>query len=219
MLGRIPEPFALPSEHETVMTSSAVSPPTDSSQHESLLEDRLRRLEDAVVSMQDTRLMEERLVERVVARMASNGQRAFPIATSSGSSGILLEASRLLLPQPLSSETIHPPELNATRTIPPGREPPPPRPSPWFVVDLVQEFRTIVAMYTDYRYRPTWTGRVVPLGCALAAVISWFCVGFAPLIGGILERGILILLSFVAYKALSREATRYREMFSRPYGI
>src|SRR5438105_2383035 len=64
------------------------------------LEQRVHRLEDAVAAMQDTRSLEERLVERGAGRINGNATAA---ATTTG---IIIEAGRHLLPAAL--EGLHP---------------------------------------------------------------------------------------------------------------
>jgi hypothetical protein len=49
-------------------------------------------------------------------------------------------------------------------------------------------------------------------------VLSWFFLSGMPLIGHLLDRLIDLLVAFVAYKALGREAQRYEATVPPPAG-
>src|SRR5580704_15638987 len=66
-------------------------------------ERRIRRLEDAVAAMQDTQLMEDRVVERVVERVDLYPQLP-------ASPGLFAGAARMLLPKTIDA----PPDAAAT---------------------------------------------------------------------------------------------------------
>jgi hypothetical protein len=68
----------------------------------------------------------------------------------------------------------------------------------------------MLRMWGDYRYRMTWSGRIVPLACIVLAVLSFFLIRLIPLVGGIADYVITIVLAAILYKSLSREAQRYR---------
>src|SRR5437762_9248785 len=58
------------------------------------LEQRLRRLEDAVAAIQDTQLMEDRVVERVIQRVDHA-----PFPPLHEGAGVVVTAARMLLPK------------------------------------------------------------------------------------------------------------------------
>lgn len=105
------------------------------------LEPRVRRLEDALAELQDTRALEDRVVGRVVERV-----RAMPAAPAA----IVVEA--------------HPPVA-----VSPLLLPPPVRGVGW-LADLLRELRLMVRMLLDPRYRMSWTARWVVLAAIGLAV-------------------------------------------------
>src|SRR5581483_10101748 len=62
------------------------------------LDQRVRRLEDAVAALQDTHLMEDRVVERVVQRLDHA-----PYALHEPAGGLLVSAARMLLPKTIDA--------------------------------------------------------------------------------------------------------------------
>jgi hypothetical protein len=183
------------------------------------LEARVRRLEDAVTALQDTNLMEQRLLERLRARPEMASPELLP-----GSTGFLLDAGRMLLPRAVEQFTAatepdvpppnpHPPQ--AALLSPPAA---PALPSPkrgWLLMDLVRELRTFLQMYFDYRFHLSWTARFVPLAAAGVFLVSWLLIrNLVLIVGPLLDYAIFLVLVVVTYKVLSREAARYREQMS-----
>jgi hypothetical protein len=165
------------------------------------LEERVRRLEDAVATVQDTRHLEERVAEKVAERLGS--------AANSGqeSAGFLVDAGRRMLPatvEMLGSQLMAvelKPRASAGNSHP-----------SWLLFDAWAEAQTILRMFLDRRYRLSWAARFVlpaALGCML---ISWLFFSSIWIIGPIVDKVMDLALAFVAYKVLSREAQRYREM-------
>jgi hypothetical protein len=166
------------------------------------LESRVRRLEDAVAALQDTRDLEERVVRRVgdCVRRDSHGGR---------DSGLLVSASRQLLPAAL--EVLRPPAVERP-ALPP---PPSGLRGPRFVLDALAELRAIVRMYMDPRHRLSWTAYVVPFALVCLIATSWIWIpGTALLpgtVGTLVMKTVDLILAFVLYKFLSREARWYRD--------
>jgi hypothetical protein len=161
------------------------------------LEQRVHRLEDAVAAMQDTRLLEERVVERMAGRINGNT----PTAAAS-TTGIIIEAGRHLVPAVMegaSSPDIHPAldENSGAR-------------SPWLIMEIYDEFRTIYWMFLDPAYRVSWTGRIAPVAILCVLVMSWWISG--GIIGGLMDKLLGLVLAVIAYKVLTKEARRYRQM-------
>ncbi len=176
----------------------AYPPPHDEHADGEALERRVRRLEDAVAAIQDTQLMEDRVVERVVERVEHIGRQP-------DGSGLLVNAARMLMPR-----TIDAVPADGEAAISPGAAQ-----SPWLVMAVLVELRWMLRMLTDYRYRMSWTGRIVLIVAIVVVLLSWFVLSGLPLVGGILDRVVLILTAIVTYKAMSREVQRYQELMAR----
>jgi hypothetical protein len=182
-----------------------------------VLEQRVRRLEDAIAALQDTQLMEDRVVERVRQRVELHH------AEQPRPAGLFVSAARMLMPKQV--EEVPPDQPHADAGAAPdgptanGAAPPPEATQPgWLLVELYREIRGMVRMFADHRYRMSWTGKAVPLAAILAAVISWLLISGIPLIGGLLDRLVDLTLIVLVYKAMSRELCRYRELLARIYG-
>jgi hypothetical protein len=165
------------------------------------LEDRIRHLEDKVANLEDTRRLEERITERLarrIERKQANTAIKAPVAS-------IAEPPK---PPPLAvaAPPEHPPVI-----VLEGKA----AQRPWLIVDIFTEFRAMLRMFLDGRYRlfyMTWQTKVYPpllLGCLI--VSSWM-VSSIPLVGTILDKVVVLILAFFLYKVLSREAARYREI-------
>jgi hypothetical protein len=175
--------------------------------HVEALEQRVRRLEDAVAAIQDTQLMEDRVVERVCARV----ERA-PFPPLRESAGMVVTAARMLMPKTVDSV----PGDGAAAASADGA--PTDAGRPWMIVGVLNELRWMLRMLTDYRYRMTWTGRSVLVVAIIVCVLSWFMISGLPVVGGLIDRVVLILAAVVTYKAMTREVARYQELMARVYG-
>lgn len=165
------------------------------------LEQRVRRLEDAVATLQDTSQMEERVAERLAGRMGRD--RTTGIQQSANA---LLDAGRHILPVAVSAM-----QAQARVAEEHARAGPKPLRRPWLLFDVFVEGRAMIRMYFDPRYRLSWEACLVPPAVLLLMAASWFWLSGLPLVGLILDRAIDLVLAFVAYKVLSREAQRYLE--------
>lgn len=88
----------------------------------------------------------------------------------------------------------------------------------WVVLDIFNEFRVMLRMVVDPRYRLTWPGRIVPIAVLVLIVLSdfeklafLFPWNLAPGVGYYCNKVFQIALSFVMFKVLEREVDRYRE--------
>jgi hypothetical protein len=167
------------------------------------LEERVRRLEEAVAPLQDTHALEERVAERVAARVAPAGENG--VRTSAG---LLLEAGRHLLPAAAAL-------AEPTPTAPPPAQPAGPalRP-PWLLFDVYAEARATVRMYLDPRFRLTWQARLLPPILLAAIATSWIWLPGTAVLPGVVStlvmKAVDLLLALVLFKVLHREVTRYR---------
>jgi hypothetical protein len=178
-------------------------PPSDGD----ALRERIQRLEDAIASIQDTRLLEDRLVERLSERL----QRPAPALPAEKASQHVREAEpRAPVAVPFRAER------------PPRYEPftPPVTRSPWLIFEIYSEVRTIVRMFLDRRYRMGWAAFLVAVALIPFILTSHWWVPFTglPVIGPIFDKVIDLLLALVAFKVLSHEALRYREFLAAQEG-
>jgi hypothetical protein len=193
---------------EAAGDATAGAPPRD--EVIASLEQRVRRLEDALAALQDTHQLEERVVERL-ARAAPAAQ---PVATpAADSSNMLLDAGRHLLPAAV--KVFHAEARAADAHVRAGGQTT--RPA-WLLIDAYAEARAMVHMYLDPRYRMTWTGRVVPLVLLIAIITSsiWFpglaaAASISPFLGVLLMKPVDLVLAYFLFRILGREARRYRE--------
>jgi hypothetical protein len=167
------------------------------------LEQRVRRLEDAVAVLQDTCPLEERIVERVSRRLKRRSSDGLQ------ESGGVLNAGRQLLPAAV--ELIRNKADEAERRASAGQ---PGR--PWLLFDVYAELRTMVRMFLDRRYRPTWPARLIPPALLVLILTSWVWLPVPSILGTtiltLLDKTVDVVLAFAAFKILSREARRYREL-------
>jgi hypothetical protein len=172
------------------------------------LELRVRRLEEAVAGLQDTRPMEERIVERVTEKVAQ--------ATSPGSqesSSLIMEAGRQLLPGTLGL-------ASSSRAFPENEAAAPGSSSRrgWWFFEAYDDLRAMIRMFSDRRYRPhmTWTAFLTPFFLVACIFAVWLLMPTSlPLVGPllrVLDKLVDLVLAFFAYKILLREVRRYREM-------
>jgi hypothetical protein len=182
------------------------------------LEQRVQRLEDAVAALQDTRPLEDRVVERLSSRLGIELPAREPAPR---------EPARA--PAPAFEHMISaerrtsgpPPDGRASPAAPPLSLPLPPAPAPpvvasqpWLFFDLLGELRAMVQMFFDVRYRVAWSTRLTVL-ILLALLFTsglWCPLAWVPVINVVVIKVIDLLLAFCIYKALSREARRYRDL-------
>ncbi|HKI38403.1 MAG TPA: hypothetical protein VKA46_41520 [Gemmataceae bacterium] len=197
---------------ETPQQPSADVPPDGADPPLPALEERVRRLEDAVAVLQDTHALEERVVERVTAKVApaaSNGVRE--------SAGLLFEAGRQLLPGAVAVLASATSTDQAPAAPPPATPAPAPR-RPWLLYDIYAEFRATVRMYLDPRFRLSWAARLVPLILVPALATSWLWLPgatilnklTADIVGTLYVKVLDLLMTFVLFKVVHGEVTRYR---------
>ena len=175
------------------------------------LEQRVRRLEHAVAALQDTQLMEDRVVERVVHRV----EPVYASPPLASAAGLIVDAGRMLLPKTVEAlpDGEAPPADGEAPT-----SPPPAAKAPWLLLEVFGEFRAILRMFADYRYRMSWTGRVVLPAAVGVAVLSWFLFsGRFLVVGDVLDKAVDVVVVVVAYKVLMREVHRHRELLAHIY--
>jgi hypothetical protein len=161
------------------------------------LHERVRRLEDAIAALQDTRSLEERVLNRVT-------ENVLPRATET--SFRRLDGDRRATSPPPAPAPL--PPLPSLKSPTPGV-----LHSGWTLFELIGEIRTFVRMFFDIRYRVSWfTWLVTVIG--LCFVLLSHCIvpfAFVPLVGPVLDKVVDVILILFIYKVLSLEAQRYRE--------
>jgi hypothetical protein len=172
------------------------------------VEERLHRLEQAIAAMQDTKLMEERLLERMKGQLESSPAAAAPpMATivppeNHAANDMLVNAGMTLLPGALRAVS------SGINSATDPRNYHSQRPSmfsaqSWLLLDVIQELRTFGMMLLDFRFHPSWTVKTVPVCCLVLLILNFI------FLGGIFHLFDVIPI-VIGYKALSREAARYR---------
>jgi hypothetical protein len=82
----------------------------------------------------------------------------------------------------------------------------------WLLFDALAEARAMVRMYFDPRYHLPWSARILPLVLlAFILLSSWLPFMGIPLVGGLLNKVLDLILAFFLFKVLGHEARRYRE--------
>jgi hypothetical protein len=88
----------------------------------------------------------------------------------------------------------------------------------WLLVDLYREAMTIFRMFVDIRHKVAWSTRVLTIILVAAILTSqwWNPLSYLWPVGSVLDKLTVLLLAFILYKALSREAHRYLETQNAP---
>src|SRR5262249_32160740 len=136
------------------------------------LEQRVHRLEDAVAALQDTHLMEDRIIDRVVHRLNRG-----PAKDATG----IVDAER--------RTTAPPPSPHGPAPEPPAAGLPQPSLSVkpgWLFVEVFSELRAMIGMFFDYRFRPAW-GAYVSIIVIIAVLVShwWLPLSNVPVVGDV----------------------------------
>jgi hypothetical protein len=188
------EPTAL--WHDSATTLPATESPPPSAVPADPLEQRVYRLETAVSALQDTQALEDRLVERVSDRLQSK---------------VAIEAERLSAAERRTAATaVMAAAGKAYRAVVPLGAAPGQHAS-FLVIDLFVEAVAIFRMFFDFTYKVAWSTRILVVVLLLAILTShWWLPGTQiDIIGRYLDKLVDLVLAFILYKALSREAQRY----------
>jgi hypothetical protein len=193
------------------------TPPPAPDETRALLEDRIRRLEDALAQMYEMNKPQARettatpaaLPIAQVAPVATIVPPTAPITTAPAdpaSSFLFNVGKQMLSTTPLAAVTqpTHPAQES---TFAAGMR------WTWFFFDAYAELRAIFRMFVDPRYPMSWTSRLVPIALALLLLTSgyWAPGAAIPGIGTLIDKLIDLPLAFLFFKVLSHEARRYRQ--------
>jgi hypothetical protein len=160
------------------------------------LGERIRRLEDAIAALQDTRALEERVLNRVSETVRPRvAESAFQ----------RLDGDRRPTPAPAPLPL---PPMPPLKALAPGA-----LRSGWTLFELVGEIRTFVRMFFDVRYRVSWfTWLVTVIGLPFVLLSHWVMPYYLiPVLGPVLDKVVDLFVVLFIYKILSLEAQRYRE--------
>ncbi len=187
-----------------LVPKKATDPPLPSAPDS--MELRIRRLEEAVAGLQDTKQIEERVVERVSDKLSRVSNSGFQESPS-----FLKEAGRHILPSALgiAAESATSADSRKHSGASPRRA--------WWLFEAYDDLRAMTRMYSDYRYRRhmTWTAFLTPFVFVACILLVWFWMPTSiPVLGTLLDKVVDVLLAFFAYKILSRELIRYRDMLA-----
>lgn len=154
------------------------------------LEQRLRRLEDAIASLQTT----------ILAQKAATQPDGAPQTGNTRDSGITADPPK----RSSSSAPQSPRREFFDRAV--ARD-------TWFILEVLGEIGTILRMFFDVRYRMAWWVRVfVVVSIAIVLFSHYFLLPFQITlfgVGQILDKIFALLIGYFLFKALSREARRY----------
>lgn len=217
-LARLADDGAPPVEMETPPPAEPSSPPvaavaevsTDSVDRLTL-EQRVRRLEDALTSLQQQRQSEPRLLTApVAARIVDPLPVLVPapaVPPQPTSTAVLLDMGKRLLGA--ATQAVVAPPMSVPRvshSIERGG-------ILWLMWDTWAEARIIVRMYVDPRYNLSWSARMLPLILLAAISTSYYWVPGTtiPLLGSWANKAVDLSLAFLLFKWLGHEARRYRQ--------
>jgi hypothetical protein len=174
------------------------------------LEQRIKRLEEAVAQLQDTSTIEARVAERITTQITSqlNQNRGPSIRETTG---LIVDAGRRLLPAALGAVQDQAAGTDTSSTA--NKQPFWRR---WFLLDLLVELRAIFWMFVDPRYRLGWPTRIVALALLAAIATSrlWPPASLLTdvyILGTLVDKVVDLALAYLLWKILSHEARRYRQ--------
>jgi hypothetical protein len=172
-------------------------PPLGGDSTQEVLHERVRRLEDAVAALQDTRSLEERVLNRVTENVRPRVEASFQ----------RLDGTRRPAPAPSPAPLPLPPLPQVQAVTPSALR------SGWTLFELAGELRTFVRMFFDMRYRVTWyTWLVTVIGLSFVLLSHWVVpFAYLPVVGPVLDKAVDLFLILFIYKVLTLEAQRYRE--------
>jgi hypothetical protein len=152
------------------------------------LERRVRRLEEEMDALKDTRALEERVALRVTERLQKVADSGQFTATSPPAATMSFPVERAAL----AARDRH----------------------GWLLFDMIADARLILRMLLDKRYAQAWTTHLVVWLFVPAILTSrwWFPLSYVPFFGSFFDKALDLLMAFCVYKALSREARHYRQM-------
>ena len=165
------------------LDASANGSPASLAHTISELERRVLTLETSVADMKDTKGLEDRIADRVKAKLPS------PAPT-----------------QPPSFQDVSFPIPSVDTLFATAR-------TTWAFLEVLSELKLLFWMLVDRRYHMGWLTRVICIGLLLAILTSglWLPFAFDNIVGHLWEKLINLLIGFVMFFILHYELRRYRE--------
>lgn len=157
------------------------------------LEQRVQRLEEAILGLHDLRQLEERVVQRVSQRLS----------TGADSNGSYVESATNETPGWRASLGF----MGSGSAAAAGSI----RRALGAAWNAGGDLRWIVRMFFDRRYPLGWSVRLLPLAALLIILLSWLLLSGIWVIGPWLDKAVDLVLAFFVYRMLSCEAARYRQ--------
>ncbi len=171
------------------------------------LEQRIQRLESAVASLRDTQvaLQEKVLQQNSVGESVQaerQPERAEEPVAAPAAQPVSPPAAQ---PVPHAVETAL--QIAALATPVGSRL----EGMPWLMIDIGREFLAVFRMFFDLHYRVAWSTRLLTFVLLPAILLSnsWVLFPDIPVVRGIVVNVVDLVLMFVMFKALHREAVRY----------
>jgi hypothetical protein len=163
------------------------------------LEQRVRRLEEALAQLQASRSSVPPPRERFTEHRPPILLPA-PVPATEGK-GLVDAVRRSIAP---AEPPVAP---SAAALVPAGVR------RHWFLMDVVADLRAMARMCVDPRYRMSKAGWAVSLGLLVAFFLSyWWVPGtIIPLFGYWINKAVDLALAYALFRVLTREARRYRE--------
>jgi hypothetical protein len=166
------------------------------------LEDRIRRLEDALAQVQQIQGRSPPPAAQI------QSQPTTPAPAGPSAADLLLGVGKRLFNNAA-------PAPAATAVIPAPAAAPPSSPMGhlWLLWDTIAELRAIFRMFVDPRYHLPWAARVVPL-VLLAAILTsyyWVPMSSVTVVGYWINKAADLILTFFLFKVLGHESRRYRQ--------
>lgn len=157
------------------------------------LEDRIHKLETALA---DDDAVADRVIARLSAIAAERDQHR-------ESDRMLVLATPTDAPPPPQGAVLHPP---APADLAERK---------WFLHQVAAEVRLVATMYFDPRYRISRTTQFALPGIVLVLIFNYFFFSVwvhIAFLSPVLERLLVVVLTLLGYKLLTRELARYREV-------
>jgi len=160
--------------------------------------DRLAKLERTLATLQDQGQIEQRVTEKLLAKMSEHNPVAMLPSVSGLATGSLFQGVMTAA----ATAAVDGKAAKLTSTF-------------WDALGILKEFQLIFRMYFDPRYR---LSRVAQLGVPIILVLmvlnylNFTQVWTLAIVAPIMERGTFLALAFIMYKILSREAQRYSDV-------
>ncbi len=180
------------------------------------LQERLQRLEDAIASLQDTQVLEDRVYSRVTERFQSvldTSGKATEHVTDQKKTGWTFFGGKKQTANQEVSEQGGPSEnqvrvASAVTGVGGDR-----LRDMWFVTEVWRELGTILRMFTDVGYHIGWFARMATLILVPLMLLADYWVPFQtlpiPVLGPLIRNAAVMILGYFLYKILNREARHY----------